>query len=101
MDRFVSGFEGTDRYVDQRGIEIMVSVKGIPAAHWAMVATLPTAEALPPSKACSACCGRRCCLALAGVLIGWLVWRLLKRQLCAGSGSDPRAWPNKADTGDR
>lgn len=83
VDRFVAGYEGTARYVDQRGVEILVSVKGIPAAQWAMVATLPTAEAFAPIAALQQRVLGAAVLfsLLAGVGIGWLAWRLLKRQL--------------------
>ncbi|MFS8086274.1 MAG: diguanylate cyclase domain-containing protein, partial [Acidobacteriota bacterium] len=83
VDRFVQGYEGTVRYVDQRGIEILVSVKGIPAANWAMVATLPTEEAFAPIHNLQ----QRMMLAtllltaLAGGLTWWLTWAMLKRQL--------------------
>lgn len=83
VDRFVQGHEGTVRYVDQRGVEILVSVKGIPAAGWAMVATLPTAEAFAPVQALQ----QRVLWAtvlltlLAGSVTWWVTWRMLKRQL--------------------
>lgn len=83
VDRFVDGFEGTARYVDQRGVEILVSVKGIPVAGWAMVATLPTAEAFAPVEALQQ---RILWIAglfslFAGALTWWLTWRMLKRQI--------------------
>ncbi|MBK9346150.1 MAG: EAL domain-containing protein [Burkholderiales bacterium] len=83
VDRFVDGYEGTARYVDQRGVEILVSVKGIPAAKWAMVATLPTAEAFAPIAAMQ----QRVLWAtvlltvLAGAVTWWLTWRMLRLQL--------------------
>jgi diguanylate cyclase (GGDEF)-like protein/PAS domain S-box-containing protein len=83
VDRFVQGYEGTVRYVDQRGIEILVSVKGIASANWAMVATLPTEEAFAPIQVLQ----QRVLLAtlfltlLAGGLTWWITWRMLKHQL--------------------
>ncbi|MBK7005888.1 MAG: EAL domain-containing protein [Burkholderiales bacterium] len=83
VDRFVDGYEGTARYVDQRGVEILVSVKGIPAARWAMVATLPTGEAFAPIAAMQ----QRVLWAtvlltvLAGAVTWWLTWRMLRLQL--------------------
>ncbi len=82
VDRFVEGFEGTSRYVGQTGVEILVSVKGIPAADWAMVATLPTAEAFAPIQALQ----QRVLWAtvvltlLAGAVTWWLTWQMLRRQ---------------------
>jgi PAS domain S-box-containing protein len=82
VDRFVDGYEGTVHYVDQRGVEILVSVKGIPAAGWAMVATLPTAEAFAPIQALQ----QRVLWAtvlltlLAGAVTWWVTWRMLRHQ---------------------
>ncbi len=79
IDRFVAGYEGSARYVDQFGVEILVSVKGIPTGNWSMVATLPTAEAFAPIRALQL----RMLLAtvLLTLLAGALTWWILRRQL--------------------
>ena len=47
-NRFLSGFEGSLRYVNSRGIETLSSSYNIPEADWILVATLPIAEAFAP-----------------------------------------------------
>lgn len=82
VDRFVDGYEGTVHYVGQRGVEILVSVKGIPAAGWAMVATLPTAEAFAPIHAMQqrVLWGTVLLTLLAGTVTWLVTWRMLRRQ---------------------
>jgi len=83
LDRFVDGFEGTQVFVNQLGVETMVSVKAIPAAGWSLVATLPTAEAFAPMHR------QQQRMLLAGLvalvlscgLIWWLTARLVRQQL--------------------
>jgi diguanylate cyclase (GGDEF)-like protein/PAS domain S-box-containing protein len=83
VDRFVQGYEGSANYVDQRGTDILVSVKRIPIANWAMVATLPTQEAFAPIHDLQ----QRMLLAttlltlLAGAVTWWMTWMMLRRQL--------------------
>ncbi len=100
VDRFVQGYEGTVRYVDQRGIEILVSVKGIPAANWAMVATLPTLEAFAPVQALQlhVLWVTLALTLLAGSVTWWVTWRMLKRQL-APMLSATRALALQSETG--
>jgi PAS domain S-box-containing protein len=83
VDRFVQGYEGSVRYFDQRGIEILVSVKGIPVANWAMVATLPTAEAFAPihSLQLQLLLATLLLSLLAGGATWWMTGWLVKRQL--------------------
>ncbi|MDP3866170.1 MAG: PAS domain S-box protein [Rhodoferax sp.] len=83
IDRFVQGYEGTDLYVNQVGVEVLVSAKNIPVSGWKLVANLPTAEAFAPIYSMQ----RRMLLAtilltlLAGSLIWWMTWWMLRRQL--------------------
>jgi diguanylate cyclase (GGDEF)-like protein/PAS domain S-box-containing protein len=83
VDRFVQGYEGSANYVDQYGTDILVSVKRIPIANWAMVATLPSQEAFAPIRALQ----KRMLLAstvltlLAGAVTWWMTWMMLRRQL--------------------
>jgi len=49
LDRFAQGFEGTQVYLNPRGVEVMASAKHIAAAPgWILGASLPTAEAFAP-----------------------------------------------------
>ena len=83
IDRFVQGYEGSVRYVNQHGVDMLVSVKGVPVAEWAIVATLPADEAFAPVLEMQ----RRMLLATVFVtlLLGVLAWVMvrwvLKRQL--------------------
>lgn len=83
IDRFIQGYEGTDLYVNQLGVEVLVSAKDIPVSGWKLVANLPTTEAFAPIHAMQ----QRMLLAtilltlLAGSLIWWMTWWMLRRQL--------------------
>jgi diguanylate cyclase (GGDEF)-like protein/PAS domain S-box-containing protein len=83
LDRFVQGYEGTELYVNQLGVEVLVSAKGIPVSGWKMVAALPTKEAFAPIRAMQ----QRIFLAaifftlLAVSLIWWITWKLVRHQL--------------------
>ncbi len=46
--RYANGYEGSDVYVNQVGVEVLASVKHIPAAQWYLVVSLPVAEAFAP-----------------------------------------------------
>ncbi len=48
VSRYIEGHEGTDVHTNGHGVEMLVSVKGIPLAHWYLAAMLPTAEAFAP-----------------------------------------------------
>ena len=82
-DRFREGFEGSGVTVNSRGVEALSSARGIPAAGWILVGTLPTAEAFAALNAASKT------LRLAGLffalLVGGLVWwrisHLLQQQI--------------------
>ena len=83
LDRFVSGFEGTQVVVSPSGAQTMVSVKTIPTAGWSLVAHLPTAEAFAPIYRQH----QRMLLALllallvSSGLIWWWTARLVRQQL--------------------
>jgi len=83
VDRIANGFEGTQTYVNPLGVEVLVSVKGIPTADWAVIANLPTDEAFAPLTALL----NRLWLAtavaslLASGLVGWVAAAVLRRQL--------------------
>lgn len=48
FDRLMSGEDVTTVYTSSEGVERLASVKRIPAAHWIMLASLPTKEAFAP-----------------------------------------------------
>jgi PAS domain S-box-containing protein len=79
IDRFVQGFEGSQVYVDQRGVEVLGSAKRIPAAGWQMIAALPTEEAFAPIRAMQ----QRMLLTtiFLTMLTGGCIWWMVRRQL--------------------
>jgi PAS domain S-box-containing protein len=79
VDRFVQGYEGSILGINPKGVEVLASAKGVPAAGWYVAAQLPTTEAFAPINNVL----QRMLLAtvfltlLAGGLSRWM----LKRQL--------------------
>ena len=78
-DRFLRDYEGSAVYANSRGVEVLGSAKGIPAAGWSISATLPTAEAFAPIGAMQ----QRMLLAavILTLVAGSLTWWMLRRQL--------------------
>lgn len=78
-DRYVQGFEGFGLAVSSRGVLEMSAAKGIPAAGWFVVATLPADEAFAPLHDLQ----QRLLWAilLFTVLTAALTWWVLKQQL--------------------
>ena len=103
IDRFVQGYEGSAVYVNSLGVEILSSVKAIPAAGWNLAVYLPTEEAFAPIRAMQ----QRILLVtifltlLAGLLTWWMLRRQLSPMLAAASAlstmadtsQPPRALP--------
>jgi len=79
MDRFAQGYEGTAVVVHPLGLDALASAKGVPAAGWYVVASLPTAEAFAPVQTMR----QRMLLAtlLLTLLAGVVTWWMLKLQL--------------------
>ncbi|MFA6311107.1 MAG: EAL domain-containing protein [Sterolibacterium sp.] len=48
IDRFVGGYEGSQIFVNPKGVEVLASTKGVPVAGWYVTAQFPTAEAFSP-----------------------------------------------------
>jgi PAS domain S-box-containing protein len=73
------GYEGTQIFVNPRGVEVLNSAKTIPVASWYLVALLPTEEAFAPIRAMQ----WRMLLAtlVLTLLAGALTWWMIKRQL--------------------
>ncbi len=79
VERFINGYEGSAVFVNPRGVEVLASARGIPAAGWYAVAALPTLEAFAPINSMQS----RMLLAtmLLTILAGVLTWWMLRRQL--------------------
>ncbi|WP_296447248.1 EAL domain-containing protein [Rhodoferax sp. UBA5149] len=79
LDRYERGHEGTDIFIDPRGVEVLSSVKSVPVAGWYVAVQLSTAEAFAPIDAMQ----QRLLLAtlLLTLLAGALTWWMLRRQL--------------------
>ena len=79
LDRFIDGFEGTDRFVNPVGVEVLASAKNIPVSGWYLAGILPTDEAFAPIYAMQ----QRMLIAtiLLTLLAGLLTWWMLRRQL--------------------
>ncbi len=79
LDRFLTGFEGSQTYTNQLGVEILASVKGVVGTEWYVAATLPTAEAFAPIRDMQ----QRLLLVtiLLTLVAGGVTWWLLHYQL--------------------
>lgn len=79
VNRYIGGYEGSDVFVNQLGVEVLSSVKSIPIANWYLAASLPIAEAFEPMREMR----RRMILAtiLLSLLACGLTWWMLRRQL--------------------
>ncbi|MGB7645508.1 MAG: PAS domain-containing protein [Pseudomonas fluorescens] len=79
VDRFADGYERWAVAPNPKGIEVLVAGKGIPAAGWYLLASLPTAEAFAPIRALQ----QRLLWAtlLLTLLAGVMTWWVLQHQL--------------------
>ena len=79
VDRFANGYEGSAVSPNPKGVNVLVSGKGVPVAGWYLLATLPTDEAF----ALVGDLQKRMLLAtlLLTLLTGALTWWVLKRQI--------------------
>lgn len=79
IDRFFQGYEGTQVLINSRGIEVLASVKQIPAADWLVSAQLPTREAFAPLHSLQL---KILLVALIlSCICSYLTWWWLRRQL--------------------
>ena len=79
MDRFLEGREGSAIYLNASGQEMLASVRGVPAAQWFVMGSIPTAEAFAPARALER---RMVGAALFSTLaVCALTWWMLRRQL--------------------
>ncbi len=79
IDRFMQGFEGTQRLVNPHGVEVLVSIQQIPLAGWYASVTLSPDEALGLIGAV-ALRTRLAALVLCLVCIA-LIWLMLQYQM--------------------
>ncbi len=79
IDRFVDGYEGTQIYINQFGVEVMNSVKRLDSVDWAASASISTHEAFAPIRVVQ----QRTTWAalLLTALASAATWVMLRRQL--------------------
>jgi len=79
IDARVGGKEGTELFVNPRGVQVLSSAKNVPVAGWFIVVSLPSAEAFAPIRDVE----RRLLLAtlLLTLLAGGLTWWMVRHQL--------------------
>lgn len=79
IDRRVQGLEGTEVFVNPRGVEVLSSTRRVPVTGWFVVVSLPTEEAFAPIRDVR----QRLLLAtlLLTLLAGGLSWWMVRRQL--------------------
>ena len=82
VDRFADGYEGSAVSPNPKGVDVLVSGKGIPVAGWYVLATLPTTEAFAPIDVMLKRLSFSAIFAtlLAGAAIWWLITRVLRQQ---------------------
>jgi PAS domain S-box-containing protein len=79
VDRFANGYESWAVATNPKGVNVLVSGKGIPAAGWYVLASLPAAEAFAPIHDLQQ---RLLWITLLlTLLVGVLTWWVLQRQL--------------------
>ena len=79
IDRFIDGYEGTQVYVNQFGVEVLNSVKRLTTVEWAASASISTQEAFAPIRLMQ----QRTFAAalLLSLLASAATWVMLRRQL--------------------
>jgi PAS domain S-box-containing protein len=81
LDRLTGDDERPRLMVDERGEEMLVTTKAIPAARWLLAAALPSAEAFAPVNDLRQ--RTRVATWLLSILAVALTWWILRRQLAA------------------
>jgi PAS domain S-box-containing protein len=79
FDRVTAGFEGSEVYVNQFGVEVLASAKRVPSAGWIVSSSLATTEAFSPIVTLQ----RRMLLVtiVLTLLAGGLMWWMLSLEL--------------------
>lgn len=79
IDRFLGGAEGTARFENPAGVEVLQSVRHVPLADWYVAVSVPTALAFAPQHQMLQ---RMITTALLlSLIVGVLMWWLMRRQL--------------------
>jgi signal transduction histidine kinase len=79
IDRFAHGYEGNQIFINPKGVELLASVKRVPASGWAVAATLSTKELFDPIRKMQQ---RMLAAAIALTLLaGGAIWWMLRSQL--------------------
>ncbi len=79
IDRFLSGFNGTQLLRNPHGIEVLATDKVVAATGWIVAVVLPVEEAFAPIRAMET--RMRIATLLLTVLATLLTWLMLRRQL--------------------
>ncbi len=79
IDRYLQGYEGSSVLVNPMGVPVLMTAKGIPAAGWYLVVSLPIEEALAPIQSTRMQMLRA--TLLLTLIAGGLIWWLLAREL--------------------
>ncbi|MEY4139365.1 MAG: hypothetical protein RLZZ371_1547, partial [Pseudomonadota bacterium] len=79
IDRFVQGYEGTERVVNPKGVEVLVSIRQIPLAHWYASVTLSPEETFALVDSIKVR-GRIAGVVMLLICLA-LIWLMLRRQL--------------------
>ena len=79
LDRIVAGYEGTSRYLNTFGEEVLASSQRVPSADWIVHTSIATREAFAPIREMQ----QQVLIAtlVATLLAGLALWWLLRRQL--------------------
>ena len=82
-DRYMQGYEGFGLAVSSHGVLELSAAKGIPAAGWFLVVTLPATEAFAPIDGAiqRLLVSALFLTVLAGALVWWLITWMLREQL--------------------
>ncbi len=79
VDQYVNGYEGSALTPNPKGVNVLVSGKGIPLAGWYVLATIPTEEAFSPIQQLRQ--NLIWATLFFTLLTGVLTWLVLRRQL--------------------
>ncbi len=97
IDRFIQGYEGSEILVNPLGVEVLTSIKRVPAAGWYVAVTVPTEEVFAPIH--DMLFRVRLAAAFFTLVFAGLIWWILRRQL-APMLSALKALSTLSDTGE-
>jgi PAS domain S-box-containing protein len=85
IDRIAAGFEGTQVFVNQFGVEVINSSRRAPVADWVVSSSIPTLEAFAPIRSMERQMIRAALV--FSLLAALLTWWMLRRQLAPMSNA--------------